>query len=214
MNVRQGYTLILIFLLGGYANADMLAFEGFESPGGFSATGNAGYWGIAPLGGTATYPSGFATGGSQSGDIFYGVWGYDSTAEMMIALGDLSGYTELTLTVALAAPGGTTWENTHRDSLFIRSNLGTIDSILPTDRGSPLRSDVWGVDLTPTFADFSYDLASGVSSLTFAFASTAGNEVIGIDSVAITGTVVPAPAALLLGALGLGTAGWRLRRGH
>ena len=132
-------------------------------------------------------PSGFIQGGSQSGNIFYGSNGYDSTATMTINLPDLTGYKDLRLIVSLAAPDSTRWENTHRDSLIISGTSGVIDSFLPYLRGSPLQSQVFLTDLHYYFQDFEYIIDSSLESLTFNFASTSGNEVIGIDSVTIAG---------------------------
>lgn len=201
-----------IFAIAAMAKADLVLFQGFEGSSGFTVEGHAWYWGVAPLGGTVSYPSHFTQGGGQAGNIFYGVNGYDSTSRMTIDLPDLKGYTDLELIVAIAAPDGTTWESTHRDSLVIVGSTGQIDSFLPTTRGAPLRSLLFAIDLHPQFQDFRYDIDAGMRSVTFAFASTAGNEVIGIDSVRITGNVVPLPGAALLGVIGLSFAGWRLRR--
>jgi hypothetical protein len=64
---------------------------------------------------------------------------------------------------------------------------GAIDSFLPTARGGPLQSQIYSIDLQYQFQDFTYEIDSSLKSLTFAFASTANYEVIGIDSVRITG---------------------------
>ena len=50
-----------------------------------------------------------------------------------------------------------------------------------------LRSQVHSIDLHPQFQDFDYTIDSSLNSLTFAFASTDYPEMIGIDSVTITG---------------------------
>jgi hypothetical protein len=184
-----------------------------------SYTGNgdapAAYWGIAPLSGTPSIPSYFVQGGNQSGNIFYGSFAKDQEpypATMTISLPDLTGYTDLLLSVSLAAPDGTRWESSHRDSLVISGTAGMIDSFLPLSRGSPLRSQLWSIDLHYEFQDFTYLIDNDLTSLTFAFASTDYDEVIGIDSVSITGQVVPVPSAIILCSIGLGFTGWKLRR--
>lgn len=196
--------LVLIVIIAvntaASANATTVFFEDFEDSSGFTVYGNASYWGVASLSGTKSYPSQFVQGGSQSGNIFYGVNGWDSSATMTISLPDLTGYTDLRLTVALAAPDGTRWENTHRDSLIISGTTGLIDNFLPAGYGAPLRSQVFSIDLHYEFQDFEYLIDSNLKSLTFAFASTDYSEVIGIDSVRITG--IPEPATLLLFGLG------------
>lgn len=197
---------LLLFGVVNVSEATLILFEDFEDSSGFTSGGNAVYWGIASLGGTQSYPSYFVQGGNQSGNIFYGVNGWDSSAIMTISLPDLTGYTNFQLTMALAAPDGTRWENTHRDSLIIRGTTGLIDSFLPTGRGAPLQSQVHSIDLHYEFQDFAYIIDSSLESLTFAFASTANDEVIGIDSVRITGdplSPVPEPSTFLLVVAGL-----------
>ena len=185
--MKKIFIIMMVFGIVGMAHADEIFFEGFDDSSGIIISGNASYWGIAPLEGTSSIPSGFIQGGSQSGNIFYGSNGYDSTATMTINLPDLSGYTDLRLIVSLAAPDSTRWENTHRDSLIISGTSGVIDSFLPYLRGSPLQSQVFLIELHYYFQDFEYIIDSSLESLTFNFASTSGNEVVGIDSVTITG---------------------------
>lgn len=193
--------MFLVCLVAHSARAELILFENFEDSSGFIAYGNAHYWGVAPLSGTGLVPSNFIQGGSQSGNIFYGVNGWDSSATMTISLPNLTGYTDLYLTVALAAPEGV-WESSHRDSLYISGTTGLIDSFLPPARPSSLRSQIHSSNLLLGFQDFEYAIDSSLNSLTFTFASTADDEVIGIDSVRITGTPIPEPCTLLL--LGLG----------
>jgi hypothetical protein len=140
--------------------------------------------------------------------IFYGSRAKDGTglaATMTIVLPDLSGYTCLELTVALAAAEGI-WEPTHRDSLHIIGGTtifppnidcssgagcmpvtGAIDNFLPITYPDDLMSNVHSTALGHQFQDFKYTIDSSLKSLTFSFASSAGVEVIGIDSVRITG---------------------------
>ena len=190
--MKKLFIAMMLFGIVGTAQADEIFFEGFDDSSGIIISGNASYWGIAPLEGTSSIPSDFIQGGSQSGNIFYGSNGYDSTATMTINLPDLTGYTDLRLIVSLAAPDSTRWENTHRDSLIISGTSGVIDSFLPYLRGSPLQSQVFLIDLHYYFQDFEYIIDSSLESLTFNFASTSGNEVIGIDSVTIVGNPIPA----------------------
>jgi len=228
--------MLLVFAITGMAKADLIHFEAFEDSSGITITGgDRGYWDIAPLGGTEAYPSYFTQGGSQAGNIFFGSDAKDSTDLslsylMTIDLPDLTGYTNIQLTASLAANGGAVWEPTHRDSLHIIGGTpdinciagagcmpvtGAIDSFLPSSYPAPLRSQVYSIDLQNQFQDFTYGIDSGLASLTFAFASTADYEVVGIDSVAITGDVapVPEPATMLLLVTGLvGLAGSRIRR--
>ena len=101
---------------------------------------------------------------------------------MTIILPDLSRYTNIRLTVSLAAAdetSGALWELTHRDSLVITGSTGTADYVIDTFRptrgssieiGSPLQSALFLVDLHPRFQDFTYSIPSDVRSLTFAFA--------------------------------------------
>lgn len=204
------YVIVFAFALVGVAKAALILFEDFEDSSGFTSGGNASYWGIAPLGGTQSYSSQFIQGGSQSGNIFYGVHGNGAT--MTISLPDLTGYYNLQLNVALAAPEGI-WEYIHRDSLYITGTSGQIDSIrpqmpLPTQdprTSYSLRSQIHSIDLDYQFQDFEYVIDSNLNSLTFTFAATADAEFVGIDSVRITGAPVPEPTTLLL--LGTGIIG-------
>jgi len=198
----------------GMARADSILFVDFENPGAFTiGGGGAQYWGLAPLAGTASLPSQFQQGSSsQSGMIFYGSFAkaYQGSpaATMTISLPDLTNYTNLQLTVALAAAKGI-FEPTHRDSLHIIGGtggspapevnclvagclpvIGAIDSFLPPSYPGSLRSQVYSIDLGFTFQDFEYAIASDLTSLTFAFASTDYPELVGIDSVRITGDEV------------------------
>ena len=188
--MKKIFFVVMLFGIVGSAQADEIFFEGFDDSSGLIISGNASYWGIAPIEGTASLPSYFIQGGSQSGNIFYGANGYDSTATMTINLPDLSGYTDLELLLSLAAPDSTRWENTHRDSLIISGSSGVIDSFLPYLRGSPLRSQVYQTELHYYFQDFEYDIDNSLEFLTFNFASTAGNENVGIDSITISGNPV------------------------
>jgi hypothetical protein len=94
---------------------------------------------------------------------------------------------------------------------------GIIDSFLPITYPDDLHSDVYPIALGHDFRDFSYPIDSTFKWVTFAFASTAAVEVIGIDSVSITGDFiapVPEPSAMLLLSVGLiGIAGARRRAG-
>jgi hypothetical protein len=190
--------------------ATLILFEEFEDSSGFTVGGGyAHFWGVAPLSGTQDIPSNFVQGGSQSGAIFYGSFAKEyqgsPAATMTISLPDLTGYTNLHLVVALAAPDGI-WEPTHRDSLHIIGGTafspvpevactaagcvpvsGAIDSYLPSTYPDSLRSKVHSVGLDHQFQDFEYTIDSSLTSLTFAFASTDYPEIIGIDSVRITG---------------------------
>ena len=117
--------MTLVFVISGMARAELLLFEDFEDSSGFTLAGCVpAYWGIAPLSGTPSIPSEFEQGSSsQSGMIFYGSRAKENdlspAATVTIILPDLSGYTNLELTVALAAAVGKRWEPTHRDSLHI-----------------------------------------------------------------------------------------------
>ena len=172
--------------------------------------GGAAFWDLAPLSGTPFLPSQFVQGGGQAGTIFYGSWAKDSStpyaASMTIGLPDLSGYQNVRLTVALAAAPGI-WETSHRDSLRIIGATegapvpvvdctyangcfdvsGTIDKFVPPVYGASLRSQVHGTDLVFEFQDLAYAIDNNLRSLTFAFASTDYPELVGIDSVKITG---------------------------
>lgn len=220
---------ICIAAVGSPACAESILFEDFEDSSGFTSGGGyAHYWGVAPLSGTVVVPSYFVQGGSQSGAIFYGSFAKEyqgsPAATMTISLPDLTGYTNLRLFVALAAPDGI-WEPTHRDSLHIIGGTGisppdidcsisagcmpitgAVDSFLPSTYPDSLRSKVHSVGLDHQFQDFEYTIDSSLTSLTFAFASTDYPEIIGIDSVKITGdpiASVPEPATMLLLASGL-----------
>jgi len=101
----------LLLAITGMVRAEVVLFEDFEDASGFTI-GNgdvgAGYWGPADINGTQTFPSEFQQGdSSQSGTIFYGAaaraYMGAPAATVTIPLPDLSGYTNLTLTVALAA---------------------------------------------------------------------------------------------------------------
>jgi hypothetical protein len=172
--------------------------------------GGAAFWDLAPLSGTPFLPSQFVQGGSAFGTIFYGSWAKvgpsSPAATMTIGLPDLSGYENVRLTVALAAYPGI-WETSHRDSLRIIGGTegspvpivdcslangcvdvpGTIDKFRPPYYGASLRSQVHGADLVFEFQDLEYAIDNDLRSLTFAFASTDYPELVGIDSVKITG---------------------------
>jgi len=193
----------------GMAKAEIIFVENFNDSSGFTVAGTVPrYWDIAPLAGTALYPSQFTQGASsQDGSIFFGSFAKQSppspAATMTIILPDLSGYTNLQLTVALAA-ADRIWEPTHRDSFHIIGDIfvpppgtgcgtgcppgvETIDSFLPITYPDFLQSEVHSLPLRHEFQDFTYSIDSSLEALTFAFASTASVEVIGIDSVVITG---------------------------
>jgi hypothetical protein len=190
---------------------ETIAFYNLADPATFTTGGGwAFFWGLAPMAGTPFLQSQFVQGGSQAGTMFYGSWAREyqgaPAATMTIGLPDLSGYRNVRLTVALAAYPGI-WEPTHRDSLRIIGGLegesvpvidcsysngcvsppGTIDTFLPPAYPASLRSQVHGVDLVFTFQDLEYAIASDLRLLTFAFASTDYPELVGIDSVKITG---------------------------
>jgi hypothetical protein len=165
----------------------------FEDRDGYTTGGApAQYWDTAPIEGVGFAPSHFASGGIQAGSIFFGSFAksavVDGPATMTIPLPDLSGYNDVTFTVALAAPDGsltTNWEITHRDSLRITTDQGAVDSFLPISSISPLRSTVYGTNLHYYFVDYTYTIPANARSITFAFASTDYDEVVGIDTVSI-----------------------------
>lgn len=188
--------MLSFFVFKGTVKAETLLFEDFEDNDGFTIGGGpATYWGIAPLGGTASLPSYFVQGGSQSGNIFYGSRGKggpsDPAPTMTVTLPDFSGYTNLQMIVSLAAPDctiSTCWEISHRDRLVITDSNGEIDRFRPLNNHSPLVSLYSSGTLYYTFADFNYLITDNtVSSFTFEFASTANDEVVGIDSFQILG---------------------------
>jgi len=233
--------LLAVLLLGSVpVYAETILFVDFEDPSAFTLSGGYErswiYWGIAPLNGTATVSSNFVQGGSQDGNIFYGSYAreyrFAPAAAMTIPLPDLSKYTNIRLTVALAAAEGI-WEPTHRDSLHIIGSTttvppvvdcpgggclpvtGAIDSFIPPAYPASLRSQVYSIDLLTEFQDFGYPIDSSLKSLTFAFASTDYPELAGIDSVIITGDPIPEPSTLALltiGLVGLVGYGWRQRK--
>lgn len=192
-----------------------IILEGFDDSSGFTISGgSAAHWGISSLTGTT-----FTQGGSQDGKIFYGSFAkdyfdtsYDLSIQslMTISIPDLTGYTNLTLTVSLAA-AERIWEPTHRDSLHIINGIeggdcvggagcmpvtGAIDSFLPSSYPDFLRSTVHSNALGLQFQDFEYSIDSSLESLTFAFSSTDYPEIIGIDSVRITGDPLSEPAVI------------------
>ena len=185
----------------------LLSFEGFHDLSGFTLGGGYDYywitWGVTPLSGTATVQSNFVQGGSQSGNIFYGSFAKPDAMEgstgtsptMTINFPNFQGYTNLRLAVSLAAPEGI-WESSHRDSLNISGTTANgetiqLDNFLPPERPSSLRSQVYLRDLGLVFQDFSYPIDGNLTSVTFTFASTDYNEIIGIDSVMVTGEIKP-----------------------
>jgi hypothetical protein len=75
---------------------------------------------------------------------------------------------------------------------------GAIDSFLPITYPDDLMSNVHSTALGHQFQDFNYTIDSSLKSLTFAFASSASVEVIGIDSVSITGNPISEPVTLVI----------------
>jgi hypothetical protein len=210
------YVLFVVFAMVGPVKANIILLENFDNSSGFTISGgSAAHWGISPLTGTT-----FTQGGSQDGNIFYGSFAkdyfdasYDPSLQslMTISIPDLTGYTNLTLTVSLAAAEGI-WEPTHRDSLHIINGIaggdctygagcmpvtGAIDSFLPSSYPDFLRSTVHPIALGFQFQDIEYTIDSSLESLTFAFSSTDYPEIIGIDSVKISGDpIYELPVAL------------------
>lgn len=190
------FVLLPFFVVAGTARAETILFEDFEDNDGFAIGGGpATYWDIAPLSGTVSVPSYFVQGGSQSGNIFFGSRGKGGPSDpapiMTIDLPSLTNYTNLQMVVSLAAPDctiSTCWEITHRDRLVITDSNGEVDRFRPLGNASPLVSLYGSGTLHYTFADFSYPITdNAVSSFTFEFASTANDEVVGIDSLMILG---------------------------
>ena len=187
---------ILAFAMPGKVKAETILYEDFEDNTGFTIGGGySHYWDIAPLEGTVSIPSNFEQGGSQSGKIFYGSFAKGGSADpaptMSVNLPDLTGYSNLKLIVSLAAPDctvGTCWEISHRDRLVITASSGEIDRFLPISGVSPLVSQYNSSILHYEFQDFEYPIVDNtINSITFEFASTAYDEVVGIDSVMIYG---------------------------
>jgi len=183
LNTKSVLSFLIVFfwflVIPTMVCAELILFEDFEDSSGFTLGGGYAqswiYWGVAPLSGTASVPSNFVQGGGQSGNIFYGSFAKEyqgsPAATMTISLPDLTGYTNLHLVVALAAPEGI-WEPTHRDSLHIiggttistpyvdcsNSNgclpvTGSIDSFLPPAYPASLQSQVHSIDLHPQFQE-------------------------------------------------------------
>ncbi len=182
---------------------EVILFEDFEDSSGFTIGGSyEPYWGIAPLGGTGSVPSQFVQGGGQSGNIFYSSSETDSRRTMTINLPTLTGYTNLQMTVALAA-SEETWGHLYRDSLYITRETGSIDNFLPTAViHGYLRSQIHSTDLLLQFQDFVYTIDSSMVSLTFTFACSTHDDypyypgIIGIDSVRITGDLLFEPVVV------------------
>lgn len=187
------FALLSVFLFTDVVKAETILFEDFEDTDGYTIGGGpAGYWDIASLSGTPLVPSHFITGGNQSGNIFYGSRGKSSepAPTMTIALPELSEYENLKVTVSLAAPDGTlstNWEINHRDKLEITGDGELIDLFLPISGKSALWSTVSDRSLHYDFQNHEYIIDASLSSLTFTFASTADDEVIGIDSLILSG---------------------------
>jgi hypothetical protein len=53
------FIVVMLFGIVWIAQADEIFFEGFADYSGIIIIGNANYWGIAPLEGTSSIPSGF-----------------------------------------------------------------------------------------------------------------------------------------------------------
>jgi len=219
--------LLIVSLIGGKIYSETIFFEDFENSSELIFGGcNTPYWGITPLSGTASYPSNFTQGiSSQSGNIFYGSHAKETStsppATITVVLPDLSAYGDLIFSVALAA-ADRIFEPTHRDSLHILfgttesppelgscgvgcipSGVGVMDSFLPITYPDDLASNVYSMALGPKFQDFAYNIDNNLKSLTFAFASSAAVEVVGIDSLKISGSPVPEPTTLLLAGIGM-----------
>lgn len=101
--------MTLVFVITGTTQAALILFEDFEDSSGFTTGGGgAAYWGVTPLSGIASIPSQFINGGGQNGMIFYGSFAkqYSGSpaATMTITLPNLSAFTDLHLSVSLAAP--------------------------------------------------------------------------------------------------------------
>jgi hypothetical protein len=161
----------------------------FSTGGGFCQ-----YWDIAPLEGPLRIPSQFEEGGSQRGKIFFGSFGKgfenDDSPCLIIDLPDMSDYSEVFFTVSLGATDGTKgacFEIYHRDSLIISSTDRIIDRFLPVSDESSLWSETQSAELHYKFADFTYGIDNRETSITFTFASTDFDEVIGIDSFRLYG---------------------------
>lgn len=206
------YCIIFLLVLSKMSNADLIYREDFDSYSNITIGGGYDHswitWEITSLNGTAQVPSGFIQGGGQSESIFFGSFakgitenGIDEPSPtLMIDLPNLTDYENITLTVALAAPDGTTWESSHRDALII-SGTKNIDGFLPTTRGAPLTSINYYSDLHYQFQDYVYSIDASFTNLTFTFASTDYNEYIGIDAIRISGdriSNVPEPSILML----------------
>lgn len=190
-----------LFMIGtNDVRAETLSQVDFEDASGYVVgSGPANYWGLAALEGTAGHPSFYTTGGSQSGNIFYGYYGKGGSSDpaptITIPLPDLSNFENLQLSVSVAAPDctvSTCWEITHRDRFVIYSDLEEIDRFLPTSGVSALKSvNDPSRTLHYQFQDLTYQLSdNSLRSVTFEFASSADDETIGIDSVMITGDLI------------------------